>query len=61
MEFRCRRAWGDDSGVTSRGNEEMRFGLFGSAEAGGDRGQGFHNYINYNIEAEALGYHSSFL
>ena len=39
----------------------MRFGLFGSAEAGGDRGQGFHNYINYNIEAEALGYHSSFL
>jgi alkanesulfonate monooxygenase SsuD/methylene tetrahydromethanopterin reductase-like flavin-dependent oxidoreductase (luciferase family) len=39
----------------------MQFGLFGSAEAGGDRGQGFHNYIDYNIEAEALGYHSSFL
>ena len=44
----------------------MRFGLFGSAEAGGDavgtgRGQGFRNYIEYNVEAEALGYHSSFL
>ncbi len=40
----------------------MRFGLFGSAEAGGDaagagRGQGFRNYIEYNVEAEALGYH----
>ena len=44
----------------------MRFGLFGSAEAGGDaagtsRGQGFRNYIEYNVEAEALGYHSSFI
>jgi alkanesulfonate monooxygenase SsuD/methylene tetrahydromethanopterin reductase-like flavin-dependent oxidoreductase (luciferase family) len=39
----------------------MRFGLFGSAEAGGDGGQGFHYYIDYNIEAEALGYYSSFL
>lgn len=44
----------------------MRFGLFGSAEAGADatgagRGQGFRNYIEYNVEAEALGYHSTFL
>ncbi len=44
----------------------MRFGLFGSAETGGDamgasRGQGFRNYIEYNVEAEALGYQSTFL
>src|SRR5258708_8084871 len=44
----------------------MRFGLFSSAEAGGDaagagRGQGFRNDIAYNIEAETLGYHSTFL
>src|SRR5690349_391861 len=40
----------------------MRFGLFGSAEAGGDgSGRGFHSYIEYNVEAEALGYCSSFL
>jgi hypothetical protein len=39
----------------------MRFGLFGSAEAGGDGfGRGFHNYVDYNVEAEALGYYSSF-
>jgi alkanesulfonate monooxygenase SsuD/methylene tetrahydromethanopterin reductase-like flavin-dependent oxidoreductase (luciferase family) len=40
----------------------MRFGLFGSVEAGGDgSGRGFHNYVDYNVEAEALGYYSSFL
>ena len=39
----------------------MRFGLFNSAEAGGNGGQGYHNYTDYNIEAEALGYYSSFL
>src|SRR5882757_1471709 len=44
----------------------MKFGLFGSAQAqrGGpdlDSGQGFKDYIEYNIEAEALGYASSFL
>jgi alkanesulfonate monooxygenase SsuD/methylene tetrahydromethanopterin reductase-like flavin-dependent oxidoreductase (luciferase family) len=40
----------------------MRFGLFGSAEAGGDGfSHGFHHYVDYNIEAEALGYYSSFL
>jgi alkanesulfonate monooxygenase SsuD/methylene tetrahydromethanopterin reductase-like flavin-dependent oxidoreductase (luciferase family) len=44
----------------------MRFGLFGSAQAkrGGpdvDSGVGFREFIEYNIEAEALGYHSTFL
>ncbi len=44
----------------------MRFGLFGSATArhGGpdvDSGQGYREFVDYNIEAEALGYHSTFL
>jgi alkanesulfonate monooxygenase SsuD/methylene tetrahydromethanopterin reductase-like flavin-dependent oxidoreductase (luciferase family) len=44
----------------------MRFGLFGSAQAkrGGpdlDSGQGFRDYIEYNVEAEALGYESTFV
>jgi alkanesulfonate monooxygenase SsuD/methylene tetrahydromethanopterin reductase-like flavin-dependent oxidoreductase (luciferase family) len=44
----------------------MRFGLFGSATArhGGpdvDSGQGYRQFVDYNIEAEALGYHSTFL
>ncbi|MBV9552301.1 MAG: LLM class flavin-dependent oxidoreductase [Alphaproteobacteria bacterium] len=39
----------------------MRFGLFGSAEAGADSGRGFRRYIDYAVEAEALGYYSSFL
>jgi alkanesulfonate monooxygenase SsuD/methylene tetrahydromethanopterin reductase-like flavin-dependent oxidoreductase (luciferase family) len=44
----------------------MRFGLFGAAQAGGARpgspmGQGFADFIDFNIEAEALGYHSTFL
>ena len=43
----------------------MEFGLFGSAQAkrGGpdmDSGQGFRDYIEYCVEAEALGYHSTF-
>src|SRR5580765_7007444 len=43
----------------------MKFGLFGSAQAkrGGpdmDSGQGFRDYIEYCIEAEALGYSSTF-
>jgi alkanesulfonate monooxygenase SsuD/methylene tetrahydromethanopterin reductase-like flavin-dependent oxidoreductase (luciferase family) len=43
----------------------MRFGLFGgaqaaSAKAGADMGQGFHDFIEFNVEAEALGYHSTF-
>ncbi len=44
----------------------MRFGLFGSAQTGdsnlGDgTAQGFHDYIDFNVEAERLGYFSTFL
>jgi alkanesulfonate monooxygenase SsuD/methylene tetrahydromethanopterin reductase-like flavin-dependent oxidoreductase (luciferase family) len=44
----------------------MQFGLFGSASArrGGpefDSSEGFHDFIDYNIEAEALGFHSTFV
>jgi alkanesulfonate monooxygenase SsuD/methylene tetrahydromethanopterin reductase-like flavin-dependent oxidoreductase (luciferase family) len=44
----------------------MKFGLFGSAQAqrGGpdlDSGAGFRDYIDYNVEAEALGYASTFV
>jgi alkanesulfonate monooxygenase SsuD/methylene tetrahydromethanopterin reductase-like flavin-dependent oxidoreductase (luciferase family) len=44
----------------------MRFGLFGSAQAkrGGpeiDSSEGFRDFVEYNVEAEALGYHSTFL
>lgn len=44
----------------------MRFGLFGSASArrGGpdvDSGAGFRDFVEYNVEAEALGFHSTFL
>jgi alkanesulfonate monooxygenase SsuD/methylene tetrahydromethanopterin reductase-like flavin-dependent oxidoreductase (luciferase family) len=43
----------------------MHFGLFGSAQAkrGGpdvDSGQGFREYVEYAVEAEALGYSSIF-
>jgi alkanesulfonate monooxygenase SsuD/methylene tetrahydromethanopterin reductase-like flavin-dependent oxidoreductase (luciferase family) len=43
----------------------MRFGLFGGTQAGagpGTRmGQGFDDFIDFNVEAEALGFHSTFL
>src|SRR5437773_2672613 len=44
----------------------MRFGLFGSAQArrGGpdtDSSHGFREFIDNNVEAEALGYYSTFL
>src|SRR5580658_2862537 len=55
-------------GVSPSGIREiaMRFGLFGSAQArrGGpdvDSGQGFRDFIDYNVEAEALGFYSTFL
>src|SRR5919205_767894 len=46
--------------------DSMRFGLFGSAQArrGGpddDSGAGYREFVERNIEAEALGYHSTFL
>src|SRR6266545_3897452 len=44
----------------------MRFGLFGTASArrGGaefDSSEGFRDFIDYNIEAESLGFHSTFV
>ncbi len=44
----------------------MRFGLLCSAQAGSDdlppeTGQGFRDYLDLNVEAEELGFHSSFL
>src|SRR4051812_25234310 len=44
----------------------MRFGILGSAQAdsgdlGPETGQGFRDYLDKGVEAEALGYHSSFL
>ena len=44
----------------------MRFGLLCSAQAdarelGPETGQGFRDYLDFNVEAEALGLHSSFL
>ena len=44
----------------------MKFGIFGSAQAstqdlGPETGQGFRDYLDYAVEAETLGYRSSFL
>ena len=48
----------------------MKFGLFGSAaarrakgpeEAEFDSSEGFRDFIEYNVEAEALGFHSTFV
>jgi alkanesulfonate monooxygenase SsuD/methylene tetrahydromethanopterin reductase-like flavin-dependent oxidoreductase (luciferase family) len=44
----------------------MKFGIFSSAQAnssdlGPETGQGFRDYLDYNVEAEALGFQSSFL
>ncbi len=44
----------------------MKFGLFGSAQANSndlppETGQGFRDYLDFNVEAEALGFQSSFL
>src|SRR6187455_1873777 len=44
----------------------MRFGLLCSAQAdarelGPETGQGFRDYLDFNVDAEALGFHSSFL
>src|SRR2546421_10561588 len=67
---------GNDGGVGSsvgatnsrrkKEQETMRFGLFGSAQAkrGGpddDSGAGYREFVERNIAAEALGYHSTFL
>ena len=44
----------------------MRFAVFGTAQASSDRpgatmGEGFHDFVEFNVEAEALGYHAIFL
>jgi alkanesulfonate monooxygenase SsuD/methylene tetrahydromethanopterin reductase-like flavin-dependent oxidoreductase (luciferase family) len=43
----------------------MRFGLFGSAQAprtaGGDPGRGFREYVETSVEADRLGFYSTFL
>lgn len=44
----------------------MRFGLFGTAQAnlgdeGAGLGQGFRDFVEFNVEAEALGFHGSFV
>ena len=44
----------------------MRFGIFGSAQARRgvpdvDSGAGFREFVEYNVEAEGLGYESSFV
>jgi alkanesulfonate monooxygenase SsuD/methylene tetrahydromethanopterin reductase-like flavin-dependent oxidoreductase (luciferase family) len=44
----------------------MKFGIFSSAQAdsqalGPQSGQGFRDYLDFNVEAEALGFTSSFL
>jgi probable F420-dependent oxidoreductase len=44
----------------------MKFGLFASAQANSgdlppETGQGFRDYLDFNVEAEALGFRSSFL
>ncbi len=44
----------------------MQFGMFGSAQArrcgpSDDSGAGFREFVERNVEAEALGYHSTFL
>ena len=43
----------------------MKFGLFGGAQANSGApdapiGEGFREFVEYTVEAEALGYHSSF-
>jgi alkanesulfonate monooxygenase SsuD/methylene tetrahydromethanopterin reductase-like flavin-dependent oxidoreductase (luciferase family) len=46
--------------------ERMRFGLFGGAQAAGMRpgapmGQGLHDYVDFAVEADRLGYRSAFV
>jgi hypothetical protein len=44
----------------------MQFAIFGSAQADSERpgaalGDGFHEFVEFNVEAEALGYDATFL
>ncbi|MGE3712746.1 MAG: LLM class flavin-dependent oxidoreductase, partial [Hyphomicrobiaceae bacterium] len=52
--------------MSQGGHGPMRFGLFGSAEArrggsGADRARGYHAFVEAQVEAEALGYHVTFV
>src|SRR5436190_10697436 len=55
--------------AAAREEMDMRFGLFGSAQARrpvpgaelSDSSQGFREWIENNVEAEALGFHSTFV
>src|SRR5438270_7730942 len=58
------------SGLAAREHGMMQFGLFGSAAARRpnlseaaefDSSEGFRDFIEYNVEAEALGFHGSFV
>src|SRR5512145_404055 len=55
-----------EPGDSQERGETMQFGLFGSAAARRgspefDSSEGFRDFIDYNIEAEALGFHSTFV
>src|SRR4051794_41927974 len=44
----------------------MRFGLFGGASArrgvkAAESARGYHDFVDYHVEAEALGFHGSFV
>src|SRR5439155_809836 len=58
------------SGLAAREHGTMQFGLFGSAAARRpnsseaaefDSSEGFRDFIEYNVEAEALGFHGTFV
>src|SRR5439155_25075509 len=58
------------SGLAAREHGTMQFGLFGSAAARRpnsseaaefDSSEGFRDFIDYNVEAEALGFHGTFV
>ena len=61
IEFIATGRYGDLMSTENR----MRFGLFGGAEAprttDGDPSRGFFDYIETAVEAERLGFHSTFL
>jgi alkanesulfonate monooxygenase SsuD/methylene tetrahydromethanopterin reductase-like flavin-dependent oxidoreductase (luciferase family) len=55
-----------DAATTLRRKTAMRFGLFGSAAARRGSGEfdsteGYRDFIEYNVEAEALGFHGTFV
>src|ERR1700704_1576885 len=65
-DWRVSSSVGTTNNRRKKERETMRFGLFGSAQAkrGGpdvDSGAGFREFVERNIEAEALGYVSTFL